>query len=86
MDYHLLPAEVKSWILPTLVSVSVVPSDWDFLYLRGPAWRRKQSRLPKRSVLLFLMCLLHDGWSPKEEDCICMLHTIVKKSVEIAYN
>jgi hypothetical protein len=36
MDYHLLPAEVESWILPTLVSVSVVPSDWDCLDLRGP--------------------------------------------------
>jgi hypothetical protein len=58
MDYNLLPAEVKSWILPALVSVSVVSIDWDYLDLRGPtvwvlpAWRRKQSRLPKRGVFI----------------------------------
>jgi hypothetical protein len=38
--------------------------------------KRKQSRLPTRSVIVFI-CLLHDGQSPRKEDCICILYTIV---------
>jgi len=48
-------------------------------------WRRMQSRLPKRNVSVFIY-LLHDGRSPREEDCICMLYTRIKTSAFLSRN
>jgi len=64
--------------LPTIVRVSVVPSDWERIDLRGSmlvSWRRKHSRLSKRTVLVFIY-LLHCRLKPGNA-CYNSVHNIL---------
>lgn len=76
---YLLPSSGKMYLIS---SISVAPTDWQGIHLRGPidwvqlVWKWKQIRLPKNSVLIFTY-LLHDGQCPREEDCGYVLYIIV---------